>query len=139
MLRKNIAIDLGTANTLFKKAFLIVWPKEAQDHFEKEEGPEGSWPSLSAVYAARRAKEEGAGYRLLQIRGKLRQKTAFRPQVEELPLGIRAFSPVPWSGYLDEGTNKMPARPFMWLGGEAQQILVDTIMEGLLKQVGGTD
>ena len=129
----------GTAATLLKKAFLIIWPRESAGHFEAESGPEGGWPALSPVYAAMRARREGGGFKMLQISGFLRKSTTLNPKLVEFPQGLEAISDVPYSGYLDEGTSRMPSRPFMWLGDNAQQNIMNTIMEAILNNAGGTD
>lgn len=80
-----------------------------------------------------------AGGKLLQVSGRLRTETINEPIFTQLSGGLKVESPTPYSGWLDEGTSKMVARPFMWLGDEAQETLSRVFADYLGDAVGGTD
>ena len=101
--------------------------------------------------AARQARDSARGksYRrggkLLQVTGRLRTETAMNPIMRYTRRGLLVESPTPYSGYLDEGTKHddgtklMEARPFMWLGEEAQDRLADVFSSFLLNNsIGGS-
>lgn len=146
---------LRSPDNLLKRAFLIVWPKDAKDHFEQEMGWDGHWApwkestrrqrmahelatATSAGIKRRQAAGVRAGGRLLQITGRLRTQTVQEPIFTQLPHGLKVESPTPYSGYLDEGTERMQARPFMWLGDDAQE-LMSKVFADALGEASGTD
>ncbi len=144
------------SNTLLKKAFIIIWPKEEARIFDEEMGPDGRWApwknstrqgrivhEIQTTTAKQRAFAKTSfvreGGKLLVKSGRLRTETIQNPEMVELPDGLKVLSPTPYSGFLDEGTSKMVARPFMWLGDEAQGTLADILMGQIMDQAGGTD
>ena len=135
----GLSKGLGDVNTLFKKAFLIVWPRESADHFDQELGFDGPWAQWSPSYAQFMERIGKGGNKLLQDTGRLRTQTVQNPILTSLPNGLKVESETPYSGFLDEGTSKMPARPFMWLGDESQDRLAKILVDGLFLQAGGTD
>lgn len=137
---------LQSSDTYLKKAFQVIWPKEAASHFEQEMGPDGHWePWKESTRAGRIAHEKKhtsarqrafartafirEGGLLLQVTGRLRTETVQEPEMVESMTGLKVLSPTPYSGFLDEGTDKMVARPFMWLGEDAQVLFADTLEE----------
>lgn len=79
------------------------------------------------------------GGKLLQVTGRLRTETVQEPILTYSMGQLVVESPTPYSGYLDEGTENMVARPFMWLGEEAQDNLSQVFLEMLGEGVGGLD
>lgn len=151
---KMFSSAVSGADTFLKKAFLVVWPRESARHFEEEIGPGGRWEPWKASTRKQRIAHEIAttsarqravarssfirqGGKLLQISGKLRTQTTLDPEFVELPNGLKVISPTPYSGYLDEGTSKMVARPFMWLGDSSQDLLADVLIKGIWDKAGG--
>lgn len=147
---------LAGSNTLLKKALLIVWPREAASHWDQEMGWDGPWApwkdstrrqriaheirtttAKQRVHARSSMVREGGA--LLVVSGRLRTQTMQEPIMRELPGGVEIVSPTPYSGFLDEGTENMAARPFMWLGDDAQENMAKIFLDGLEKQTGGTD
>lgn len=90
-------------------------------HFEKEQGPEGSWQEWSTVYKNHMEKIGRATNKILQFNGKLRQ--SFQPSnFRAQPDGVLFFnnakvkgSNFPYAAAHDEGGPKLPQRKFMWL------------------------
>lgn len=152
----EITSALKNSDTIFKKALLIVWPRDAAQHFDREEGWNGPWAPwkeatrrqrisheirTATATGRRQAKSEGtrAGGKLLQMSGRLRTQTVLDPEMRYVPGGIEVLSPTPYSGFLDEGTKNMEARPFMWLGDDAMDSLSKIFLEELGEKFGGTD
>jgi phage gpG-like protein len=147
---------LGTTDTIFKKALQIIWPREIASHFDQEMGYEGAWAAWkSSTRSARivheirtastaglkRASKAGVrpGGKLLQVSGRLRTEITQHPILSAISGGMKVESPTPYSGYLDEGTSKMVARPFMWLGEDAQDNLAKIFTDSLWGEAGGAD
>lgn len=78
-----------------------------------------------------RGRVYGRGGKLLQVSGRLRTQTANDPIFTWTGKGLKVESPTPYSGFLDEGTKFMEARPFMWLGDDAQDTLSKVFADGL--------
>ena len=146
---------LSSSDSLLKRAFLVVWPKEAASHFDREEGWEGKWAEWKASTRAQRIGHEirtasakgiararkaniRPGGKLLQVSGRLRTETVLEPIMTHIPGGMKVESPTPYSGFLDEGTSKMVARPFMWLGDDAQETMSKVFAEALGDSLGGS-
>lgn len=147
---------LAISNTIFKKAILMVWPGEIASHFDQEMGYEGAWAawktstrSARIMHEIRTASAEGVararaagvrrGGKLLQVTGRLRTETTQEPILTEVESGMKIESPTHYSGFLDEGTKNMVARPFMWLGDDAQENLAKIFGDALWGEAGGAD
>jgi phage gpG-like protein len=80
---------------------------------KKKAGPDGvKWaPWASATRKARR-KEGSAGTGLLLRTGALRDSITYEVQGQK----VSVKTDNPYAGYLQNGTNKMPARPFLGFG-----------------------
>lgn len=79
------------------------------------------------------------GGKLLQKSVRLRDETVQEPILTQMLGAVKIQSPTPYSGFLDEGTKHMEARPFMWLGDEAQDNLSHVFMDLIGDEVGGLD
>lgn len=79
------------------------------------------------------------GGKLLQVSGRLRTETVHEPILTQTWAGLKVESPTPYSGWLDEGTKYMDARPFMWLGDSAQENLSQVFAELIGDAAGGMD
>ena len=148
--------SMAASDRMLKKAILFVWPRESASHFEQEVGFAGPWApwkestrrqrisheiATASSAGIKRARAAGIreGGKLLQMTGKLRTQTMLDPILQSIPNGLKLISPTPYSGYLDEGTSNMEARPFMWLGDDAQELLGKLFLDGLMERVGGTE
>ena len=136
---KQAVNALAASNTTLKKAMLIVWPRESGSHFREEMGFAGPWAPWKPSYRKHMERIGKGDNRLLQDIGTLRQQTTLDPEMVQLPNGLKVISPTPYSGYLDEGTPNMVARPFMWLGEDAQENLSKIFAHKLWGEAGGAD
>lgn len=147
--------DLLRGESILKKSLLMVWPKDIASHFDDEMGFDGQWApwaestrnsriahEIAALGSARKARETQAknyaqgnpvrsGGKILDIDGKLRTQTIQDPILTWIVGGLRVESPTPYSGYLDEGTPRMPARPFMWLSDDAQETMAQIFLDAI--------
>ena len=170
---------LKSSDTLLKKAFLVIWPREESRIFQEEMGPDGPWApwkdstkrqrmvhelrsaigkahSSGSLTYSQRARAESKvrgrqaalyaggtsvrrGGKLLQVSGRLRTQSIQNPIVKDLGGGLEVQSPTPYSGYLDEGTKRMEARPFMWLGDDAQDNMMQVLADSIWQQSGGDE
>lgn len=126
--------------------------KNIISHFEREEGPGEKWqkraPSTQAMYEAiqagmRKVPKGGrrAAYnptnKVLQLTG--RTKNSLLPNRakahREGQLGVKLVAATEYSGYLDEGTKRMPARSFMWFSNDAKEDMARIVLD--LFETGG--
>jgi len=148
---KSLQGSLKTTVPYLKASYNTRGFKDIIDHFEKEEGTQGKWEpradSTQAMYAAissgRRKPPAGGragsydpGNKLLQLTGKTRQ--SILPGVVSIrPKSVHAIvieAKTAYSGFLDEGTSKMPARPFMWISGGAHDDISAMVLDLLLRE-----
>ena len=98
--------------------------KDIMEHFENEQGPDGSWEKRSQPYKTWIEKQ---GYtKILQVTGKLRgsltpEKGKFRANSS----GILLYSNLEYADRHDSGKNGMPKRKFMWISKGA----IDSIIK----------
>ena len=142
---------MGQKESLLERAFKIRGIQDIQQHFKSEKSPEGErwapWKPAYArwrqAYSARRASSRakraastrgrpvGPGL-ILQLSGYLR-KTMLAPVLRSSP-GVLKVEAVPgYSGYLDEGTDNMKARPFMGLSSKAKDDMQNIILTAIAK------
>lgn len=101
--------------------------QDIEQHFRGEEGPDGTWAPRKEPYKSRM---ERAGYtKLLQVTGNLRQSILPTNMIRVTNDSISVFANAPYSGYLDEGTNNMRERPFMWASDETQGKMLELVLE----------
>lgn len=124
---------LSAPDEYLKKAFLIIWEKEAASHFDNEEGPSGAWAPWSPSYAAYMDRIGQGGNKILQRSGEMKKRTLKDPEIVRSRRGLEVFSPIEYSGWLDEGNESgtLPPRPFMWLGDDAQERMANVLGEML--------
>jgi phage virion morphogenesis protein len=108
------------------------------ERFEKEIEPDGSkWAPLSPTTISWRRKK-GAGHKILQDTGALIQSISVQdPDVNNLSIKIGAN--VEYAEDLQEGTDIMPARPFLDMEGEdehANRLIEDAIIDFLERELG---
>jgi phage gpG-like protein len=107
--------------------------KEAmQAQMDAEMGPDGAtYAALSEKYAAYKARVR-PGYKILRFNDTLYGD--FSVDLEDATT-VAISNSAPYASYLVEGTSKMPARSFMWLGAdfeeEAGLVIGDAIYEKL--------
>jgi len=119
----------------------IVGFKEVVKHFKEKRNPDGSsWPPWSAAYrkqrarlagrlaskrARKRAATEGRSLvsqeRLLELTGNLRK--SFSPSnIKERHGQVALFNAANYSGFHDEGTDRLPRRQFMWISEDGIEL-----------------
>ncbi len=112
--------------------------------FEKEQfasegsaGRSGRWAALSKTYAERKRKMYGAKP-ILERTGRLRRSmigqtgdTVYRANETEMHVGTN----VPYSGFHQRGTSKMPARPPISFSGSQKHRMMKTIQRGLIREI----
>lgn len=116
--------DLAKVLSIAAGAFVF---RDIDDHFRAESGPEGGWPARREPYKSRM---ERAGYtKLLQVTGNLRQSILPSNIQKVSDDTISVFANAPYSGALDEGTDNMKPRPFMWASEEVQGKMLELVLE----------
>lgn len=141
---------LSGKESILKKALLIVWPRDVANHFDQEVGWDGKWApwadstrqsriahELSVLNGKRSPGRTSPGGKILHVSGRLRTETVQEPILTSFLGGLKVESPTPYSGYLDEGTERMPARPFMWLGDDAQETMSQIFLDQWTGEKGG--
>jgi phage gpG-like protein len=111
--------------------------ENVMDHFDKEVGSSGPWPSWSKSYEDHLKKIGRSGNKKLQFSGKLRQ--SFTPKNwRAKPEGILFYnnakvkgSGFPYAAAHDEGGKQLPQREFMWLSAVGIKKLVDLTLKWL--------
>lgn len=133
---------------LLTAAFNTAGYKDVINHFKNQEGPDGNWlPREDStqfryfmVQNGRWAPPPGIprsavrpSNKLLQMTGALRQSLVPGNIKRLSPMSIMFFSTDDKSGAHDRGSKdgNLPARPFMWLSGEAQERMSDIILKHL--------
>jgi phage virion morphogenesis protein len=98
--KKNLLHSLG-----------VEVKEQTLDRFGLEEDPKGDpWKALTEAYKIRKGFLSTGG--ILEREGYL--QTTLTSQVND-ENSVTIFSPKPYSGFHQEGTKKMPARPFFGL------------------------
>jgi HK97 gp10 family phage protein len=89
----------------------------------KKTDPEGrKWKPWATSTAQARRREGSAGSGLLFRTGELRDSIDYKVQGQK----VVVQSDSPYGRYLQEGTSKMPARPFLGMGKSERKIIQDT-------------
>lgn len=119
---------VGKSDGLTRKIANVLW-EEAEDAFDKEQSPEGEkWAELNPKYKKWRDD--------LGFDGKILQVTGFLAKSLNIDYGDN-FAVIgaaePYGQYLQMGTSKMPARPFIGLSEtgveEIKQIIAKRMKE----------
>lgn len=94
-------------------------------HFDSEASPTSPWRPSQRVLRY--------GGKTLQDTGNLRQNfipTNLRDRGRD---AIVFFNPTPYADQHDSGTKTIPQREFMWLSGEAQEDMLNIILDLIVK------
>lgn len=113
--------------------------KDVIDHFEKEEGPDGTWKPWSKIYKQHMEDIGRGGNKILQFNGQLRQN--FKPtDSRNSSDGIVWFNNAKTkSGFAyaeahDEGGGSLPQREFMWASEKAVDEMADQTLAFILDE-----
>lgn len=104
-------------------------------HFEKEVGPDGKWKGWSEVYRQHMNRIGKGGNKILQDTGRLRGslmpggKGKHRSSAE----GVTLYTKVQYAAAHQDGSDNMPARPFMWLSSNGMERLIKATGNWLLE------
>ena len=95
--------------------------EEAIRRIEKtKSSPEGQkWKPWASSTAKARRKEGSAGLGLLLRTGTLRDSIGYQVQGDK----VIVMTNVPYARYLQHGTSKMPARPFLGTGPREEKVM----------------
>ena len=98
-----------------------------------KKGPDNkAWPAWAPSTAAARAKKGTAGHGLLYDSGNLANSIKFQVQGKQVIVGSDGSAP--YGVFLQEGTPKMPARPFIGVSKEDQaeihKVMVNFLRKG---------
>ncbi len=132
-INKNINSVKGNKRQYLGLLSAIVY-KDVMEHFQNEEGPQGSWAPWSDAYKKRLEQIGRSGNKILQFNGRLRQN--FLPtNYKSTEKGISWFnnaktkSGFPYAAAHDEGEGNLKKREFMFLSDKA--------MDGIIEQTLG--
>lgn len=121
---------------------------DIQQHFREEKGPAGAWKPrkqstddkylmiASGLHKAPKGTSRAQynpGNKILQMTGKLRNSFLRNGWTKRSNTSIEAFSNDTKSGAHNNGNKEknLPARPFMWLSGEAKEVMAKIILDKL--------
>lgn len=107
--------------------------KDIIDHFRKEQGPDGRWPSLKPSYAKWKRKQGKT--KMLQFTGQLRQNFLPSNIRDNDESSVTLFNPTEYAGQHDRGEG-VPERKFMWIGGRAQNLMDKALLSEILRGAG---
>ena len=104
----------------------IIVFKDIQNHFKNEEGPDGKWAPWSKMYQEHMEKIGRGSNNILQFSGHLRKAfvpTNYKTSSEGITWynSARTKDGAPYAADHQYGTNRMPARSFMWLSDKGQE------------------
>lgn len=118
---KKINASVKDPRPLLKTAFSTRGFRDVIQHFEQERGPDSTWKK------SKRAERDGG--KTLQDTGNLRN--GFLPSnVENKDKNsIVFFNNVPYAAQHDLGENNMPQREFMYLTDDAQEDMLNIILD----------
>jgi len=114
---------------------------DVQEHFAKEEGPEGHWEGWSFSYfdklinsKKKRFASHAASGKILQFSGKLRNNfLPTKKRVEKYKItwfnNAKTKKGFPYAYAHDTGGPKLPQRSFMWLSNSAFDKIVNSYMK----------
>jgi len=122
---KKINDSVKDPKPLLRAAFATRGFRDIIQHFEQEKGPDGQWKR------SKRAEREGG--KTLQDTGNLRNGFLPGNISNKGKDAIVFFNPVPYSGQHDEGTDGMPQREFMYLTDDAQEDMLNIILDQIVK------
>lgn len=98
--------------------------------FDKQRGPDGQpWAAWSAEYLERRIREGTASFGILVSSGALFRSLDYQVRGNSVSVG----SPLEYAEYMQEGTNDIPARPFLGFNDRSEADiawLFNTILKG---------
>jgi hypothetical protein len=120
-------------------------------HFEDEQGPDSPWeprtPGTQAMYAAiqngtRQAPSGGRkgsyspSNKLLQLTGRTKQSVLpGRGEIKRLNThAVKLIAGTEYSGYINDGTNRMAARPFMWFDDRTVDMIGEYVLDSVMKK-----
>jgi phage gpG-like protein len=102
--------------------------RDVDDHFQKEEGPDGKWHPWSAIYARMQDARGKSGNKLLQDNGRLRG--SFMPtNWRKVGEGVLWFNPArtkkgfPYAAHHNQDAEN--PRTFMWTSDEAVEKIAE--------------
>lgn len=123
--------EVGDGGRAFGMALSAVVFQDVDDHFQKEEGPDGRWAPWSKIYREHMERIGKGGNKILQDEGKLRG--GFMPtNYRKVGEGILWFNPISYAHRHNEGTHGTPARTFMWLSDPASERIADVTLNFVL-------
>lgn len=139
---KNLSTNLKYVKDGHKK-FLglmssVVWG-DIDDHFKKEQGPDGKWQHWSFTHTLNMEREGKGGNLILQDSGRLRNN--FKPtNVKMESKGITWFNNAktkkgfPYAQAHNEGGPKLPQRQFMWASDNAIERMSNNMLGFILDE-----
>lgn len=137
-MKVRLAAVTGAAPKFMGLLSAVVFA-DIQDHFQKEEGPDGPWAKWSPYYEKHLQSIGRAGNKKLQFSGRMRQN--FKPtDVRSVTEGILWFndaltkSGFPYAAAHDAGGDQLPARPFMWMSDGAAEKISQVTLQFLLDE-----
>lgn len=134
--------SLKSTSAYLQAAANTIGFKDIIDHFTKETDENEKWPprapSTQKMYAMLNKKSAtyNPSNKLLQLTGRTRSSLLpGRNNAKRYGThSVQIIAGTNYSGYLDEGTRNMPARPFMWFSSGAQEVMAQMVLDLLLRE-----
>lgn len=98
------------------------------DNFSSEGRPT-KWAPLAASTLARKARKGQAGKKILNATGTLNQEIGWKPDSRGVDVGTM----VKYAAYHQDGTRRIPARPFLVLQDADEEKAANTLLEYALR------
>lgn len=135
----NRVNEISIKHSKFVDVLSLIVYRDVIEHFEKEQGPRGSWAPWSNSYQKNMDKRGFGGNLILQFNGRLRN--AFLPSnYRKSSDGIIWFNPAktksgfPYAFHHDEGrSSKSGPRQFMWLSDKAMGNAAEAMLGHIMK------
>lgn len=109
-----------------------VFYQDYQEHFEKEQGPDGKWAAWSKSYQEHLSKIGRSNNNILRFTGRMFQ-TLTPSSWKESNGSMLFYNPAktssgfPYAKAHDEGGPRLPKRSFMWLSNKAMSNIASQV------------
>lgn len=120
------------------KAFADRFLKSRRFIFDRNRVGTGQYDDLVPQYKDYKRRKYGRAYPILLATGKLKKSITTKGGDNITKIGRKNLilgTTVPYSRYLQEGTGKMPDRPFLFWGPEAPKFASDSLTKNLHKNM----
>lgn len=134
---KEKAKKIPNADKVLQSLLSNIVFQDIDEHFDRQEGPNGGWKKWSNIYQEHMDKIGRGGNKILQFTGILRQSIRPGPAKSGQYTWVNPAQTkdgFPYARAHDEGGKQLPQREFMWLSDKGMDRAADTMMKYLLDE-----